>query len=240
MTEGLPLADELSLVFARMSGLLLSRETVESALQLVTALAADTVPGAIGSGVTLQDPQGRRSTAGATDERVEQADRLQYEMNQGPCLDAWTQQAVMRVDDMTDEQRWPRWSVAAAEAGLRSALSAPLLIDGTAMGAIKVYGEQPHALDGSAERLLVRFAAQAAVLLANVRAFEGAQQMSEGLKNALQTRDTIATAKGILMARDGVDEETAFGMLVNASQRQNIKLREVAEKIVVATVRRQR
>lgn len=240
MTEDMPLADELSVVSARMSGLLVSRESMADALQLVTSLAADTAPGSVGCGVTIHDERGRRTTAGATDSRVEQADRLQYELDEGPCLTAWSQGILVRLDDTASDRRWPRWAPAAADLGLRSALSAPLVAGGVPLGAIKVYGEQPNAFDEHAEDLLRRFAAQAGVLLANVQAFEGAQQMSDGLKLALQTRDTIATAKGILMARDGANEETAFGMLVSASQRQNLKLREVAEKIVVATARRRR
>ena len=47
---GLPLAEELAVVFARMSGLLLSRETVATSLQLVTALAYDTIAASSGSG----------------------------------------------------------------------------------------------------------------------------------------------------------------------------------------------
>lgn len=240
MTEGLPLGDEMSLVFARMSGMLLTRESVDAALQLVTSLAADVVPAAVGSGVTLLDVHGRRSTAGATDDRVLQADRLQYEMDEGPCLTAWAQRTVVRIDDTATDRRWPRWCAATARTGLHATLSAPLLASGTALGAIKVYAELPSAFDDTAEDLLVRFAGQAAVLLANAQAFESAAQMSEGLKVALQTRDVIATAKGSLMARDSVDDETAFSMLVSASQRQNVKLREVADKIVAATIRRQR
>jgi GAF domain-containing protein len=240
MTESLPLTDELATVFARMSGLLLSQESVSSALALVVSLARDTVPGASGCGVSLMDEQGRRTTAAATDARVEQADALQYELNQGPCLAAWAQREVMRIDDTANEQRWERWCAAAHGLGLRSTLSAPMLAGGVALGAIKVYGEQPASFEGRAEDLLVRFASQAAVLLANAQAFESAQELSEGLKEALRTRDVIATAKGILMGRDGLDEETAFSMLVSASQRQNIKLREVADAIVTATSRRQR
>src|SRR3954454_13702269 len=73
----LPLADELSMVFARMSRLLLSEETVATALGLIGSLALDTVPGAVGAGATLVDSRGRRRTSGATDMRVEHADRLQ-------------------------------------------------------------------------------------------------------------------------------------------------------------------
>jgi len=240
MTEGLPLTDELATVFARMSGLLLSQESVSTALDLVVSLAKDTVPGAAGCGVSLLDEHGRLTTAAVTDPRVEQADALQYQLNQGPCLTAWAQREVVRIDDLASERRWERWCATATGLGLRSTLSAPMLAGGVALGAIKVYGERSGAFESRGEDLLVRFSSQAAVLLANALAFQSTQELSEGLRQALRTRDVIATAKGILMGRDGLGEETAFSMLVSASQRQNIKLREVADGIVAATSRRQR
>ncbi len=233
-------ADELSLVFARMSGLLLPRESVASAVELVTSLAGDTIPMSLGCGVSLLDARGRRTTAVASDPRVLQGDALQYELNQGPCLTAWATGTVVRVDDAATETRWPGWSRASWQLGMRSALSAPLVAGNDRLGAIKVYGEQANAFDARAEDLLVRFSAQAAVLLANMQALERAQQLSEDLKEALRTRDDIATAKGILMARDGLDAAEAFQMLVSVSQRQHVKLRDVAQGVVDAKVRRRR
>ncbi|MEN3358574.1 MAG: hypothetical protein V7637_2556, partial [Mycobacteriales bacterium] len=87
MAQYMPLADELSGVFARMSGLLLSRETVQTALRLVTSLAAETVPGATGAGVTLMDEQGRRTTWAATEPEVERADALQVRARRGAVPD---------------------------------------------------------------------------------------------------------------------------------------------------------
>ncbi len=126
--DELPLADELSLVFARMSGLLLSQETVGTALDLVTSLAKDTIPGSLGAGVTLTNERGRKMTAGASDPRVERADALQYELEEGPCLTAWAQRELVHVDDMVAEKRWPRWCPLAYELGMRAAMSAPLLL----------------------------------------------------------------------------------------------------------------
>ena len=236
----LPLAQELSAVFARMSGLLLSEETVSTALGLVTSLAKDTIPGSVGSGVTLTDQRGRRVTAGASDAMVEEADDLQYELDEGPCLDAWVHRTVVRVDDTATDKRWPRWCAAVSSRGMRSALSAPLVAADTALGAMKVYGAQPAAFDGRSAELLTRFAAQAAILLANVKSFEKAGRLSDDLKEALRSRDVIGMAKGILMAQEGVDEEAAFVILVSASQRENQKLRDIAQRLVESTARRRR
>lgn len=52
------------------------------------------------------------------------------------------------------------------------------------------------------------------------------------LRIALETRDVIGMAKGILMATEGIGPQAAFDVLVRASQNQNRKLHDVAEEIV--------
>ncbi len=238
MNHDLPLADELAAVSARMSGLLLSRETVATALSLVTSLAGEVLPGTAGAGVTLFDEDGRRTTAAATGPVVEHLDGLQYELEQGPCLDAWEQRRVVRIDDIAEDDRWPRWTAAAKGSQMRSALSVPLVAGGDALGAIKVYGREPGAFAEREEYLLTMFAAQSAILVANVRSFENARKLSDALTEALRGRDVISTAKGIVMAREHVDEQAAFAMLVRDAREEHRKLRDVAGGLVRSTVRR--
>jgi GAF domain-containing protein len=240
MDSDVPLAQELAAVFARMSGLLLTQETVTTALELVTALAVEALEGAIGAGVTLLDEQGRITTAAASDPVVQQADRMQYELNEGPCLSAWAQRAVLRVHDITHDDRWPRWSSAVASLGMRASLSAPLVAGGSSLGAIKVYAKQPDAFTERDEHLLTMFAAQAAILLANVQSYQSARRLSDELKDALRSRDIIATAKGIVMQREGTDEQTAFAILASAAQREHKKLHDAARAVVQSTSRRRR
>jgi GAF domain-containing protein len=235
----LPLTDELSAVSARMSGLLLSNETVTTALGLVTSLAVETVPAAIGAGVTIVDALGRRSSA-ATDSLVERADALQYEYDEGPCLAASALRQVVRVYDVAAETRWPRWAAAAAPLGLGSALSVPMVAGSSPLGAVKVYAAQPAAFGPHDEQLLTMFAAQAAVLVANVQSYERAQRMSDGLRQAVHDRDAISLAKGVLMSRHGVDEETAFGMLVSRAAQDAAPLRDTARAVAASAVRPRR
>jgi GAF domain-containing protein len=235
----LPLADELSAVFARMSGLLLSEETVATALGLVSSLALDTVPGAVGAGVSVIDERGRRSS-GSTDARVERADALQYELDEGPCLAAAAGRQLVRVDDLVSDRRWPRWSAAAARLRLRAAMSAPVIAGDAVLGALKVYADVPGTFDGHSELLLSRFAAQAAILVANVQTHERARRLTAGLRAAIGTRDTVSMAKGVLMARHGVTEDVAFGMLLTRSGEETGSLSEVARTVVGSAVRRRR
>jgi len=236
----LPLADELSAVFARMSGLLLSEETVSTAVRLITSLATDTIAETAGAGVTLIDDSGRRTTAGASDPLVERADSVQYELDQGPCLTAWAGRTVVRIDDIPTDPRWPQWSAAVEPLGLRASLSAPLVAGDAALGAIKVYAHRPHAYGGRAERVLTMFAAQAAILLKNIQSYETAQRLSDELRGALRSRDLIGMAKGVLMARDGVDEDVAFAILASTAQREHKRLKDVAHAVVKSAGRRRR
>ena len=67
-----------------------------------------------------------------------------------------------------------------------------------------------------------------------------AQQEVDQLREALGTRPGIDQAKGLLIARHGCSAEEAFQMLSAASQRENRKLRDVAEAIVQGAQERDR
>ncbi len=232
--------DELAGVFVRVSGLLLSADTVNTALRLITASAKEAFPGAVGAGFTLSDPDGRRLTAAATDDVVARADALQYELGQGPCLTAWEERTVVRVDDLSREDRWPEWVREVSGTGLRASLSTAVVAGAEALGAMKVYASEPGAYGEREERLLAMFATQAAVLLANMRTAEDARRVSDRLKDALHGREVIALAKGIIICRDGADERTAFLVLADLAQRRRKTVRETAEDLVRSTIHRPR
>jgi hypothetical protein len=57
------------------------------------------------------------------------------------------------------------------------------------------------------------------------------------LQARLKSMPVIEQAKGIIMAQSGWGEDQAFDALRRASQRENIKLRDLAAKIVAKTAR---
>jgi transcriptional regulator with GAF, ATPase, and Fis domain len=235
----LPLTDELAGVFARMSGLLLSEETVETSLTLLSSLARETVPGSTGAGVSIIDGR-RRASSGSTDDRVRRADALQYELDGGPCLTAATTRELVRIDDLAEDRRWPRWAAAAQPLGLRAVLSAPLVAGEAPLGAIKVYADTPGAFDRHSEQLLTLFSAQAALMVANLQTHERAKRLSGGMRQAMSDRDVIGVAKGILMGRHMVDQDTALRMLQARSQEDDGGLAATARAVVESAERRRR
>ena len=226
---------DLSAALSQMSGLLLSRETVGTALELVTSLAATATAGTLGAAVTLVDERGRRSRA-ASNSAVERADALQYELDEGPCLSAWADRDVVRVDDTTTDGRWPRWNAAVLSLGVRSVLSTPLVAGGEAIGAMKVYSERPMNYGTHDERIMLLLADQAAILLSNSQSLHEARRLSRQLTGALATRDTIAQAVGVLLGRGAGSAEEAFGTLSAAAAQAHRPVEEIARALLDAVV----
>jgi GAF domain-containing protein len=227
-------ADELVGVFARMSGLLLTEQTVDTALNTITSLAIDTIAGSAGSGVSLLDRGGRRTTSAATDPVVERLDTLQYQLDEGPCLSAWRDQTVVGSGALDTEQRWPTWTRRAREMGMRSVLSAPLIDGDRVMGAMKVYSALPEAYGEREAEVLRRLASQAAIFVGNVLAVQAAERLSDDMKQSLRTRDLLAMARGIVMARRGLGAQEANRYLMTESDSSRVPIREVAQRIVAA------
>ncbi|MFG1644273.1 GAF and ANTAR domain-containing protein [Amycolatopsis sp. NPDC049252] len=233
----LPLDGELAAVAARMSGLLLPRESVDSVLELVVTFAVPAMGAVAGAGVTLADESGEFTTTAASDEATRAADALQYRLGEGPCLTALTEGVTVRVTDVERERRWPRWRAEAVPFGFRSVLSAPLVTGDGCHGAIKTYAREPGAFGDAEEDVLSRFAGQVATLVANARAHERADRFSERFRATLRERDLINLAKGLLMQRDGVDEGTAFAVLLASARADGCSPAEAAADLV-ATPRR--
>ncbi|WP_329044900.1 GAF and ANTAR domain-containing protein [Amycolatopsis sp. NBC_01488] len=241
MDQELPPSEELAAVFARMSGLLLTTDTAGSALRAGTTLAQEIFPDTAGAGMSLLDEDGTQITTAATGEVVERADRLQYELRAGPCLTAWADRTVVRVDDLARDPRWPDWARRAArELGLRASLSVPVVAGDTALGALKVYATRPGAYREREESLLALFAAQAAMLVANAKSHADARRVSARLRDSLRGRDVVNIAKGVLMSRGHVDEQTAFLQLADLARERRHSLRDAAEDLVRTTLRRRR
>ncbi len=214
----LPLDGELATVAARMSGLLLPPETVGSVVDRIVALATKTIARSSGTGVTLVDDDGGFVTSAASSELVRAADALQYELGEGPCLAALAARGTIRIDDTATDDRWPRWCAAAAGQGLRATLTTPLLTRDGSEGALKIYATTPGAFGPSDEHTLMKFAEDVAPLVANARAHERAGRLSEPFKRTLRERDLITLAKGLIMGRDGVDEQTALELLLSTAR----------------------
>lgn len=212
-------------------GLLVSEETLQSTLQRVVELARATIDGCDAAGVSLIE-NSEVSTAAATDEFTLRIDRDQYKTREGPCLQALSTQEVVIVDDVASDPRWPSFAKEASGHGVASVLSLPLGVQDRPMGALNLYSKTNGSFGDDSESLGMLFATQASVAISNAHLYAAAVRLTEQLREAVKTREVIGEAKGILMAQEGVTEDEAFDMLKRVSQTKNVKLREIAQRIV--------
>ncbi|WP_314194692.1 GAF and ANTAR domain-containing protein [uncultured Arthrobacter sp.] len=239
MTRKHPVAGELPEIFARVTGLLLTAPAVGQAVANIAQAAHESLAGSVGAGATLFDDQGRPSSTASTNSLVKQADQLQYDLGEGPCLTAWASAQAVVVDDLRREHRWQEWARAAAPLGMLSCISVPLLLpdatgNGTseAIGALKVYADRAHAFDLHSQQVLALLAQPAALILSNIQTRERAAQLSESLKDALHSRSLIDMAKGALMERLQVNEREAMQAMISRARTENLLLSELAKGII--------
>jgi transcriptional regulator with GAF, ATPase, and Fis domain len=221
MPEGVELAE----MFADIGRHLLAADGVDETLDLVVHLACDNIDGCNHAAISWVT--GRRVlTPAATDDVPRRVDEIQYETGEGPCLDAIRDNEVFATDDLATEHRWPNFATRAVEeGGIHSMMSFRLFAEKDTMGALNLYSERVAAFDDLAEAIGVVFAAHAAIALSGARA-------QENYERAIESRDVIGQAKGILVERRRITPREAFRVLRAASQSRNVKVHDVAADLV--------
>lgn len=71
--------------------------------------------------------------------------------------------------------------------------------------------------------------------MARYSEFKSLKVEVDDLKDAIETRKLVERAKGILMKRCNISEEEAFKLLQSHSQKENKKMREIADNIITAS-----
>jgi GAF domain-containing protein len=209
----------------------LSEQSLQESLQRVAELSVRAVYGCDGAGVTWV-MQGKPITVTAAGDFVRRIDEIQYSLHEGPCLHAYESQELVLTENLEDEQRWPRFTPAALQHGLRGLVAAPLTVRGSRLGALNVYALQAWVFDESTVETASLFAEQASIVLANAEAFTRAQATAVSLEQALTSRSVIDMAKGIVMAREACGPAEAFDVLRQLSQTRHRKLREIAHDLI--------
>lgn len=193
----------------------------------VCAAAVELIPGADVADVMLVRG-GDAVSVGATSDLATRLTDAQRDAGEGPCVVAATDTAVIRTDDLATDGRWPRYAPAAVELGVRSCLSFTLYRAGSTAAAMNVYGFGAHAWDHDAE-------AVGAILAAHAAAAISASVWGARLDSPLCGVERVGQAKGIIMARYGLDEIRAFEMLRRLSKEDDFGLVDTARRVIDTT-----
>ncbi|GAA0260260.1 GAF and ANTAR domain-containing protein [Saccharothrix mutabilis subsp. mutabilis] len=223
--------DEASEAFEHLAAVLADEQPLGEVLQHLVESASRVIPDAENVSVTVVGAKGAE-TAAATDRKVVAIDVDQYAAGNGPCLEAARTERPVRVGVADARERWPEFSAAAERAGVKAYLSAPLLVEGSVLGALNLYSSEPRAFDPFDEALLRLFTTAASTAITGFRRYERSRELVKSLERALDSRAEIDQAKGVLMAAHGVSADEAFASLVAESQTSNTKLRVVARNLL--------
>jgi ANTAR domain-containing protein/GAF domain-containing protein len=218
-----PTAREL----AQLAEQLLAHEEREPVVHDIVARAVTMLPGTHHAGLTVRARRGSgHESLAATDDVASACDGLLDSVRQGPGLAVEAGEPVCRCGDPAHDPRWPNWGRQAAKLGVGSSLSVRLVGRGDYQGSLNLYSRDLFAFgDRDSVDLAVLFAGHAAAALAVVTEIAG-------LRTALESRHVIGAAQGILVERYGVTVDGAFEVLKRQSSVHNLKLRDIAVRLV--------
>ncbi|MCW2817077.1 MAG: response regulator receiver and antar domain protein [Nocardioides sp.] len=219
----------------------------------------DVVPSCVGLSLGLTK-EGLTFTVQATADEIARLDAVQY-LDGGPCVEIvevdttpglegdqdadgprdttaldHRRATPFRNDDPLVEQRWQSFAAAAADAGIASTLTLPILDGRTVVGSVNLYAVDVDAFDGHHEHVadICRAWAPGAVTNADL-SFE-TRQTARRAPQVLREQISVDRATGVLSAQRGISLDEARAAIRDVAQRAGVEESEVAE-LVLQTMR---
>jgi GAF domain-containing protein len=228
--------DLLARSFVELADTLVDEFDVVDLLTTLTDRCVE-VLGASAAGIMLASPEGELAVAASSSEAMRVLEVFELQCEEGPCLDAFSTDEAVTVDDLTTaDDRWPRFSPACRNAGFASVHAVPLHLRGTTIGALNLFSIWPGSM-GKADLLIAQaFADVATIAILQLRMAEDSQALIGQLRHALDGRVLIEQAKGLVAARANIEVEQAFELLRRYSRDNNLLLVNVAEGVVDGSI----
>ena len=185
-----------------------------------------------GAGLMLVDPDQLLRNVADSDKRVGDLEELQIRHGEGPCIDAFDDKELVHAADLAAERRWPSFSPAAVDRGLRAVLASPIPYNQMAIGVVAVFSAKAHPWSPEGELALVAFTDLAALTIANTMQSEQRGELATQLQRALDARVLIEQAKGALVAREGVTPGEAFEQMRRRARAERRRVVEIAAEVM--------
>ncbi|HWG15263.1 MAG TPA: GAF and ANTAR domain-containing protein, partial [Streptosporangiaceae bacterium] len=172
-----------------------------------------------------------RSVA-ASDERLAHLEELQIEHSEGPCIAAYEDKELVGVEDLAHDPRWPKFSDAATSRRVRAVLASPLPYNQDAVGVVAVVSESSRPWSAEGELALLAFTDLAALLIASMMQNQEKSELATQLQGALDSRQIIEQAKGVLVGQHGISPRTAFEQLRAQARSERRKVAALCAEVV--------
>jgi len=197
------------------------------------ATSAAEITSSTAVGLMLDDPEGNLRFMAASSEDARLLELFQLQNAEGPCLDAHrTGEEVADIVIEESVERWPVFAPRAAELGLHSAHCFPLRLRDQVIGAMNTFRADARAMSQEERRVARALADLATIGLMQERALRRAEELTEQLQFALNSRIVIEQAKGVVARTLDVGVDQAFGMLRAYARQHRLRLTDVARDVV--------
>lgn len=224
-------SSELVEALTALGKVLLTDHVLNGDLQRIVTVAERSIPGCGGASIALAF-KGRARTRAATDKVVLELDLAQYESDMGPCLQALREARPVRLDLIDQDTGFQTFAQRAAEAGVRSSLSLPLIVDDEAVGTLNLYSYAETAFDATSQSLAAVMAAQAGAAIAKSRLLAAGRRAAEVAQRSADDRADVGMAEGMLMAIEQCTAQQAAALLKNAATSEEQTLAAMARRII--------
>ncbi|HEY1639437.1 MAG TPA: GAF and ANTAR domain-containing protein [Streptosporangiaceae bacterium] len=191
-----------------------------------------------GAGLMLADADQQLRNVAASDDRFRHLEELQIRHQEGPCLDAFATKELIGAEDLTADRRWPAFCDAALARRVRAVLASPLPYNQDAVGVVAVLSEDRRPWSPEGELALLAFTDLAALLVASMMQSEEQTSLALQLQGALDSRQVIEQAKGVLMERHGLSPRDAYDQLRARARSERRKLGVLSAEVVASAERR--
>jgi GAF domain-containing protein len=222
----------LATALEELAGLLLSTDSFQQLMQQIAELAVQTIRGTITCGITVGHG-GRVVTIASSGPLGSMLDERQYDLDEGPCLEALRTGHSVSSAELAQETRWDGYPQTAMAHGVSAIHARPMIAQGATLGVLNLYADQPRAFDSDAQQHLIgQVAAVGAVAIASALRNSGDVGLTQQLRTALNSRSVIDQAIGIVVATQRCSPDEAFALLRGISQTSNVRLARIAQELV--------
>jgi len=190
-----------------------------------------------GAGLMLCDAAQHLRSVAASDDRFARLEDLQVLHQEGPCIEAFDTKELVGAVDLEHDDRWPLFSEAAIRRDVRAVLASPLPYNQDAVGVVAVLSERSRPWSAANELALLAFTDLAALLIASIIQGEQQSELAGQLQGALDSRQVIEQAKGIVMGTQGISARAAYEQLRSRARAERRKLVVVCAEVVQGAVR---
>jgi GAF domain-containing protein len=191
-----------------------------------------------GAGLMLADTDQHLRKVAASDDRFAHLEELQIRHQEGPCIDAYDNKELVGVEDLAQDSRWPDFRQAAVGRNVRAVLASPLPYNQDAVGVVAVLSEDSRPWSAEGELALLAFTDLAALLIASMMQGEQQSGLAVQLQGALNSRQIIEQAKGVLIGTQGIPAREAYEQLRARARSERRKLAEVCAEVVAKAAAR--